>query len=187
MEIKVSPSSSLLNGGKLTHQSIVDSMVLPRVLDQQNVKQQICVVTHVVPVSEAAVPEELREKRLRELRILPTAVLQQLQSILADVRILDEFLDVAESREIKTFNSCAIHIDKPRPIQQQLFSLLRQRQKLIVRNLRVDVNVRLEWNRCTGALTARRDVARSNQNRHALVELVEFRVLVLDGRSGPFV
>jgi hypothetical protein len=70
--------------------------MLPRVLDEKNMKQQICVVTHVVPISESAVPEKFGKKCLRELWILPTAILQKLQSVFADVCVFDEFLDIAK-------------------------------------------------------------------------------------------
>lgn len=70
-------------------------MMLPRVFDEENVKQQICVVTHVVPISKATVPEQLGKQRLRELRIFPAAILQKFEAIFADIRILDEFFDVA--------------------------------------------------------------------------------------------
>lgn len=52
--------------------------MLPRVFNQKNVKQQLGVMTHVMPVSKPAVPEKFCEKGLRELGVLPTAVLQQL-------------------------------------------------------------------------------------------------------------
>lgn len=44
-------------------------------------------------------PEKLGEKGLRELRVLPAAVLQKLKSIFADVRVLDQLLDVAVGGE----------------------------------------------------------------------------------------
>jgi hypothetical protein len=74
----------------------MNAMMLPRVFNQQNVKQQISVVAHVVPVGETAVPQKLCEELLRELWILPAAILQQLKSIFADVRVFNEFLDVTE-------------------------------------------------------------------------------------------
>lgn len=61
-------------------------------------KQQVGVVTHVMPISESTVPEKFGEKRLRKLWILPTAVLQQLQSVFSDVCVFDEFLDVARKK-----------------------------------------------------------------------------------------
>lgn len=60
-------------------------------------------VTHVVPVSKAAMPEKLGEKCLRELRVLPAAVLQKLKSLFADVRVLDQLLDVAVGRDLLNF------------------------------------------------------------------------------------
>lgn len=58
-------------------------------------------MTHVVPVSKAAMPEKLGEKCLRELRVLPAAVLQKLKSLFADVRVLDQLLDVAVKKLMK--------------------------------------------------------------------------------------
>lgn len=69
--------------------------MLPRVLDEKDVKQQIGVVTHVVPVGETTVPQKFREESLRELRIFPAAVLQEFEAIFTDVRVFDELLDVA--------------------------------------------------------------------------------------------
>lgn len=74
-------------------------------------------MTHVVPVSEAAMPEKLGEKCLRELRILPAAVLQKLKSLFANVRVLDQLLDVAKIRSLKKF--CNIRLLK----QQTSFDL----------------------------------------------------------------
>jgi hypothetical protein len=80
---------------QLTHQRVVDPVVLPRVFDEENVKQQVGVVAHVVPVRETAVPQKFGEQSLGELRIFPAAVLQEFEAIFTDVRVLDEFLDVA--------------------------------------------------------------------------------------------
>ena len=51
-------------------------------------------VSHVVPVSKAAMPKQLSEKCLRELWIFPTTILQQFYAVLADVCVLDELFDV---------------------------------------------------------------------------------------------
>lgn len=70
--------------------------MFPRVFDEEDVKQKIGVVTHVVPICKATVPEQLGKQRLRELRIFPAAILQKFESVFADIRVLDEFFDVAE-------------------------------------------------------------------------------------------
>lgn len=73
-------------------------MMLPRVFNQQNLQQQIGVMTHVMPVCKATVPKKFGEKCLRELRIFPTAVLQQFESIFAYVCVLDKLLNVAANK-----------------------------------------------------------------------------------------
>lgn len=78
--------------------------MLPRIFNQQDIKQQIGMVAHVVPVRKAAVPEEFGEKGLRELRILPTAILQQFESLFAYVCVLNQLLDVTgDENEILVF------------------------------------------------------------------------------------
>ena len=71
-------------------------MMLPGVFDEEDVKQQIGVVTHIVPISKSAVPKQLGQQRLRELGIFPAAILQKFESIFADIRVFDEFFDVAK-------------------------------------------------------------------------------------------
>lgn len=74
-------------------------MMLPRVLDQQNVKQQVGVMTHVVPVCKATVPEKFCEKCLRELRVFPTAILQQLEAFFSDIRVFNQLLDITKEKK----------------------------------------------------------------------------------------
>jgi hypothetical protein len=47
-----------------------------------------------MPIGETAMPQKLGEELLRKLWVFPTAILQQLKSIFAYVRVFNEFLDV---------------------------------------------------------------------------------------------
>jgi hypothetical protein len=96
--------------------------VLPRVLDEKNVKQQIGVVTHIVPVGKAAMPQKFSEEGLRELRIFPAAILQQLQTIFTDVSVFDELLDVAGDEKCQNLTVIKLDRSLPSTVKQQLLS-----------------------------------------------------------------
>lgn len=57
---------------------VVYPMRLPRVFDEQDREQQLHVVPQLLAVGEGDLPEELREDRAREVRVLPRAVLEEL-------------------------------------------------------------------------------------------------------------
>ena len=79
-----------------TIEGIVYAMMLPRVLNEENVQQQISVMTHVVAVGKAALPQQFGENGPRKVGIFPAAILQQLDALLAHIGVFNKFFDVAK-------------------------------------------------------------------------------------------
>lgn len=76
------PASNKLISSSLTLQRIVDSMVLPGVIEQQHVEEEVQVRPQLVGVGVSDLPQELGEDGGGEERVLPAAELEQLHGVL---------------------------------------------------------------------------------------------------------
>lgn len=130
---------------------VVNPMILPRVVDEQNLQQQVRVMAHVVPKCVAAVPQKLAEQGAREGWVLIATVLQQFDTLVADVGVLDQLFDVAHT------------------IEQILGAFGLERDETVVRDSWFNVHI---WSSCngTGSLAFARNVRRANQMRDDVME-----------------
>ncbi|CAN7997795.1 unnamed protein product, partial [Ixodes pacificus] len=79
----------------LTLEGVVNAVVLPGVLEQQHVQQEVHEGAQLVRVGVGDLPEELAEHCRRELGVLPRAEAQQLGRVLGPVGVLYHLLHVA--------------------------------------------------------------------------------------------
>ncbi|CAN7976309.1 unnamed protein product, partial [Ixodes persulcatus] len=82
-------------GWGLTLEGVVNAVVLPGVLEQQHVQQEVHEGAQLVRVGVGDLPQELAEHCRRELGVLPRAEAQQLGRVLRPVGVLYHLLHVA--------------------------------------------------------------------------------------------